>query len=130
LRAQFVRYFIIGISGVVIDLATFWFLVDILKFGAIYSLMINQVVVFLYAFNLNKRWAFKSLGSTKKEAEKYLFVYLLNYLFAIGWMYVWYDIYDFEPKLVRLVNIALSVSWNFLIYKYFVYSYKTDSTKV
>lgn len=129
-RIQFSRYFAVGISGVVVDLTTLWFLIDILGFGAVFSLMINQVVVFLYAFNLNKHWAFKSTGSTKKEAKRYLLVYLFNYLFAIVWMYVWHDIYGFEPKLVRLLNIALSVSWNFLLYKYFVYSDKISGIKV
>ncbi|MCX6779828.1 MAG: GtrA family protein, partial [Candidatus Magasanikbacteria bacterium] len=78
-----------------------------------------------YIFNLNKRWAFKSGGQTHKEVQRYFILYIFNYIFAIVWMWVWHNHFGFEPKLVRLTNIILAVSWNFLLYKYFVYSDKS-----
>ncbi len=121
MRQQFAKYFLVGISGLVVDMTTLWIFIDILHWGAITALMVNQLIVLSYIFNLNKRWAFKSNGQTRQEIKRYLILYFFNYIFAIGWMYFWHNSLGFEPKLVRLVNIILAVSWNFLLYKFFVY---------
>jgi putative flippase GtrA len=105
---------------------TLWIFIDQLHWSAILSLMVNQLIVLTYVFYLNKLWAFKSTGQTKKEVQRYLIMYFFNYIFAIAWMWLWHNKMGFEPKLVRLINIILAVSWNFLLYKFFVYHHKGE----
>lgn len=126
MRVQFARYFMIGISALVVDMSTLWLFVDIFHWAAIPSLMVNQIIVLTYIFYLNKRWAFKSSGQTKQEVKRYFIMYFFNYLFAITWMWFWHNKLGFEPKLVRLANIILAVSWNFFLYKFFVYADKNQ----
>lgn len=121
MREQFARYFVVGISGLLVDMTTLWIFIDLLHWSAISALMLNQIIVLTYVFYLNKFWAFKSVGQTKKEVRRYFILYFFNYIFAISWMWFWHNKLGFEPKLVRLVNIILAVSWNFLLYKFFVY---------
>lgn len=128
-RDQFLRYFVIGTSGFVIDLSTLALFIDIFKWSAVVSLMINQFIVLGYIFYLNKKWAFQSVGKTGGEVRRYLTLYFFNYLFAIAWMYVWHDMYGFEPKLVRIANVIFSTSWNFFLYKYFVYRIDDSNKK-
>jgi len=124
MRVQFARYFVVGISAFIMDMFSLWIFIDWFHWPAIISLMINQLIVLSYVFYLNKSWAFKSSGQTKKEVKRYLILYFFNYIFAIGWMWFWHNKLGFEPKLVRLANIILAVSWNFLLYKFFVYHNK------
>lgn len=126
MRAQFARYFVVGISGLVVDMFTLWIFIDLFHWWAIPSLMVNQFIVLTYIFYLNKLWAFKSAGQTKKEVQRYLILYFFNYIIAIAWMWFWHNKMGFEPKLVRLANIILAVSWNFLLYKFFVYQHKGE----
>lgn len=126
MRVQFARYFVVGISGLVVDMFTLWIFIDLFGWWAIPSLMVNQFIVLTYVFYLNKLWAFKSTGQTKKEVQRYLLLYFFNYIIAIAWMWFWHNKLGFEPKLVRLGNIILAVSWNFLLYKFFVYHHKGE----
>lgn len=122
MRGEFGRYFVVGITGLVVDMGTLWIFIDKFHWAAIPSLMLNQIIVLTFIFYLNKLWAFKSAGQTHKEVQRYLVLYFFNYIIAIAWMWFWHNKLGFEPKLVRLINIILAVSWNFLLYKFFVYS--------
>jgi predicted neutral ceramidase superfamily lipid hydrolase len=48
-------------------------------------------------------------------------VVLGDYLFSIAAMYVFNDRLGIDYRLVRIASIALAVSWNFFLYKYWVY---------
>ncbi|EKD43090.1 MAG: hypothetical protein ACD_72C00465G0003 [uncultured bacterium] len=127
MRVEFYRYFVVGIIGLMVDMGTLWLFIDKFHWSAILSLMINQFIVLTFIFYLNKFWAFKSNGQTRKEVQRYLTLYFFNYIIAIVWMWLWHNKFGFEPKLVRLVNIILAVSWNFLLYKFFVYNSKNTT---
>jgi putative flippase GtrA len=121
MRAQFVKYFAIGISGVVLDMFTLWFLKSICGLSAIMSVIINQIFLINYVFILNKFWAFKAVGMAHRQIIKFYILAFGNYLFSIGWMWIFNEHLGYHYLLVRMVNIAMAVSWNFLLYKYFVY---------
>ncbi len=122
MRAEFSRYFVVGITGLAVDMGTLWLFIDKFHWAAIPALMVNQFIVLTFIFYLNKLWAFKSQGQTHKEVQRYIILYFFNYIIAISWMWFWHNKLGFEPKLVRLANIILAVSWNFLLYKFFVYN--------
>ena len=121
MRAQFIRYFAIGISGVVLDMFTLWFLKSVFGFRPIYAVIVNQIFLINYVFILNKFWAFKAVGMARKQMIKFYTLAIGNYIFSVIWMGIFNEHLGFNYLIVRLVNIALAVSWNFLLYKYFVY---------
>ncbi|MFA6548266.1 MAG: GtrA family protein [Candidatus Magasanikbacteria bacterium] len=134
IRVQFAKYFAIGISAVVLDICTLRFFVIYLKFNPVLAVVANQVLLLNFVFLLNKHWAFGSKGITHQQAIRFYMVAGMNYLIAISWMWFFTNLVNLhqytqylgisEPNyylVVRTVNVALAVSWNFLLYKFFVY---------
>lgn len=121
MRHQFVRYFVIGIGAVILDVGSLYLLKQYLHVLPFVAVIINGVFILNYVFFLNKYWAFKSTGITHKQVVRFLILSGINYGIAVGWMYVFNHQLGFNYLLVRLANIALSVAWNFLLYRYWVY---------
>ncbi len=121
MRHQFVRYFVIGIGAVVLDVGSLYLLKEYLHLRPVVAVIINGVFILNYVFFLNKYWAFKSTGITHKQMIRFFILAGINYGIAIGWMYFFNHKFGLNYLLVRLANIALSVAWNFLLYKFWVY---------
>lgn len=120
-RRQFIRYFITGVSAVLIDVASLYFLKEYFNFKPITAVIVNQLFLVNYVFLLNKFWAFQSSGMAHKQITKFYVLAGANYFFSIGWMWLGNEKLAFNYLLVRAANIALAVGWNFLLYKYWVY---------
>ncbi len=121
MRQQFVRYFVIGIGAVVLDIGSLYLLKQYLHLRPVTAVIINGIFILNYVFFLNKYWAFKSTGVTHKQMVRFFILAGVNYAIAIGWMYIFNHKFGFYYLFVRLANIALSVAWNFLLYKFWVY---------
>jgi len=121
MRHQFARYFIIGLGGVVLDIGSLYLLKEYLHLRPVIAVIVNGIFLLNYVFFLNKYWTFKSQGVTHKQVIQFFILSGINYGISIGWMYIFNHIFGFNYLLVRLSNIALSVAWNFLLYKYWVY---------
>ena len=124
---QFIKYFIVGISAVILDMATLYLLKSVVGLTAVWSIVINQILMSSYVFLLNKYWVFGSTGAFARQAIRYFSLAVVNYLIAIAWMWCFNEILGFNYLLVRLANIALSTVWNFLIYRFFVYAKGQDN---
>ncbi len=123
MRRQFVKYFIVGFSGFLLDLGTLIFLTDFLHIMPVVAVTINGLFMINYIFFLNKHWTFRTQGVTKRQMKRFLILAGANYIFGILWMYIFNHEFGFDAKLVRVANIALAVAWNFLLYKYWVYKH-------
>ena len=121
LRKQFVKYFVVGISGLVLDLATFGLFTDVFGIIPWIAVVINQAIVLAYNFTLNKYWSFKSDKKARTQMIRFLVLAGFNYLFSVATMYVFNEQIGFDKYLVRISTIAVMVSWNFFLYKYWVY---------
>ena len=118
---QFRRYFTVGCSGVVLDLATLYLLKTIIGLTPVVAVIINQLGMAVYIFLLNKYWVFGSSGAFTRQAARYITLTMVNYVIAIGWMWFFNSYLGFNYLLMRLANIALATVWNFLLYRFFVY---------
>lgn len=121
LRNEFAKYFIIGISGVILDMATLIFFKEIFGWWPVFAVIVNQALLLFYNFTLNKYWSFRSKEFNHKQILRYLVLACFNYIFSVVVMYVFNHKLNFDYKFIRLVSIAIMVSWNFLLYKYWVY---------
>lgn len=123
MRQQFVRYFVIGIGAVILDVGSLYLLKEFLHLPPVVAVVINGIFILNYVFFLNKYWAFKSTGVTHKQMIRFFILAGVNYGVAIAWMYIFNHKFGFYYLFVRLANIALSVAWNFLLYKFWVYKH-------
>lgn len=120
-RFEFTKYFIIGFSGLFLDLGLLWLFVKIFNFNPTLSLVFTQIILIIYNFLLNKYWSFKNKELPQKQFVKYLILFVINYFIGIIIMYLFNELLDFQAISVRAITIAMSVSWNFILYKYWVY---------
>lgn len=121
LRHQFAKYFIVGFSGVFLDMGTLIIFKEYLGWTPVLAVVVNQLLIMAYNFSLNKYWSFKSKTLPHKQIVRYLILAGCNYLFSIIIMYFFNHKMGLDYRWVRLSTIVVMVSWNFFLYKYWVY---------
>lgn len=134
---QFLRYATIGGSSFAFDIATLYFFKEFLHWRPFVAIIVNQVIIFIYIFFMNKYWSFKAGGETREQLIRFFVLSASNYAFAIFWMWLfteYWPVHVFGPRndylLVRMVNVTLSVCWNFFLYKYWVYQENTKMPSI
>ena len=121
-RWQFIKYSITGISGVALDFASLIFLKERFGISPVVAVVINQCFILGYNFTLNKYWSFGNRAVPHRQIVRYGLLAGWNYLFSVFSMYALNSILGFDYRLVRLASIMVMVSWNFLLYKHWVYA--------
>ena len=121
MRVQFMKYFVVGIGAVVIDMSSLIFLKEVVGMKPFLAVIINQAICLVFVFLLNKYWSFKGTAMSHRQVIRFGIVVVFDYLFAVAAMYLFNHLMKFDYRLVRLASIAIAVSWNFFLYKYWVY---------
>ncbi len=128
LREQFIKYFIVGFSGVFLDLGTLIIFKQYLGLSAVLAVALNQFIVLIYNFTLNKYWSFGNRELPHKQIVRYLILAGINYFISVAVMYFFNQQLGYDYRLVRLATIVLMVCWNFFLYKYWVYQNTIQDT--
>lgn len=94
---------------------------NVFGLDSVASVAAIQIVVGLWVFLLNKHWSFGEKSPHGKQLVKFSLLFGWNYIFGILSMYMGNKIWGFDPIPVRIIAIGLTTSWNFLLYRYWVY---------
>ncbi len=129
LSKQFLKYFLIGISGVALDIASLYVLKTIFDMRPVTAVIANQLLMLNYVFFLNKKWSFGAAGLTHQQMIRFYILAGVNYLFSVLWMWTLNENLSVHYLVARIMNIALAVSWNFLLYKFWVFADKKIPTQ-
>ena len=121
LRREFAKYFIVGVSAVIFDIGTLIAAKELLDIPATVAVIVNQMLVLVYVFTVNKYWSFRNREMPQKQLVRFASLAVFNYGFSVLTMYIFHDHIGFDYRLVRLGTIAVMVCWNFFLYKYWVY---------
>lgn len=121
LRREFVKYFVVGISGLVLDVGSLYAFKEFLHLRPVTAVIINQAFLLNYVFFLNKYWAFKSRGVTRAQMIKFYTLAGINYIISVAWMYFFNEHLGINYLIARMSNVALAVAWNFLLYRFWVF---------
>lgn len=122
-KKELTRYFVVGLSGTILDLATLFVFKTYFDMSAVLAVVFNQLLMIQYIFFMNKFWSFGAQGQTSRQMIKFYALYGVNYIIAVAWMWAFHDLLGAQYLLVRLGNIAASTLWNFLLYKYWVFAH-------
>lgn len=120
-RRELVRYVMVGIGSFVIDYGLFFVLHSLMNVWYLGATAISQTIALLFNFFSNRHWSFKKTGATHKQLFRYCLLQAWNYAFAIIALYALVTFGDVSPLISKLIIIPIISSWNFLLYKYFVY---------
>ena len=121
IRKQFFCFFIVGITGLVIDMTSLVLLKEMFEIRPVHAVITSQIGVLVYNFTLNKFWSFKNTQRPHKQAVRYATLAGVNYLFSVVVMYLFAEMLTFDYRIVRIVSIGCMGCWNFFLYKYWVY---------
>ncbi len=125
-RAELLKYVLIGSSGFVLDMLTLIFFKEFVGFDSVSSVIINQAIIVIYIFTLNKFWTFRNRQLARPQFIKYLALTGWNYTIAVVFMYIFSRTLGLHYLLVRIGSIALTVTWNFLLYKHWIFAEQRD----
>ena len=122
---QFVKFCLVGGSGVFVNLAVFnatlltWQLVTgHMGFTASYVANgLGFLVSVMTNYYLNRRWTFRSTGSVPAELSKFVLVSLVAYAVNLGIFTVAHTVFDLRGNLSQLIAIACVMPVNFLANK-------------
>ena len=120
-RLQFIKYFIIGSSGFVLDILTLIGLKEGLDLNPVLSVIVNQLFMINYIFFLNKYWTFRAKGIARDQMYRFWLLMAWNYSFAVIIMWFGNVLFEINYIYVRILSIAVVVSWNFILYKHWVF---------
>lgn len=131
---RFIHYFIAGGSAFVLDFLLLIIFKEFFKLKPTLAVASSQVIVVIYVFCAHKFWSFKSSGDTTHQMKRFIMLLVGNYFFSIFWMWLWISAIGVSWLLVfgsrsvdvaylvtRTLNVVLAVSWNFFLYKFWVY---------
>lgn len=120
-RAQFFRYFVVGGTAFILDMSSLYFIKEHFGLRPVQAVVINQAFILAYVFSLNKKWSFGAKGATQRQLIRFLTLAGGNYLVSVTWMWLFTEFFPVHYLIARVANIILATSWNFLLYKYWVY---------
>ncbi len=120
-KRQLFFYAVIGGSAFVLDMGSLILFKEVLRVKPVVTVIFSQIVIINYVFFLNKHFSFQSLGRTRQQMIKFYLLAGWNYLFGVGWMGLLNEGWHWNYLVVRVSGIILAVSWNFLLYKFWVY---------
>ncbi len=144
LISQIVKFGLVGIINTGIDFAVLNILINITgTYSGVWLFIFNAIsfgIAVINSYFLNKYWAFKAGGSVQSiEVFKFVFVsliglfinsivvYFLGTFFILSYRLSTSVAYSYVPaalwdNLAKLAATAMSLVWNFIGYKLFVFN--------
>jgi len=119
---EFLRYTFIGTSGTILDIGLLMLLKDFFGVNPTIAVVISQPIVILYNFNLNRLWTFGKNKLKGRQVFRYTSLIAWNYAIAVLFMYIFNEGLGVDHRVVRIASIMLSVLWNFILYKFWVFA--------
>ncbi|NCO04977.1 MAG: GtrA family protein [Candidatus Magasanikbacteria bacterium] len=118
---QFIKYIIVGVTSFTFDILLLIGITEICSIKPFFAVIISQLIVLTYNFTVNKQWAFSHTAGAKQALMRYLILTVANYVFGILAMYAGNVVAGIDYRIVRVATVGAMVSWNFLLYKHWVY---------
>ncbi|UTX51392.1 GtrA family protein [Candidatus Saccharibacteria bacterium TM7i] len=123
-----IRYLLVGGFSFVFEIFVLWLLSERLSTTTTVAVGVSFWIGLIASFLLQKFFAFNSGNSKKEKVFKEVFFYavlvLFNYLFTLIFVAYFTPLID-NIYITRGVALAITVIWNFFVYKYIIFSKKS-----
>ena len=117
-----IRYLFFGFLTTVVNLATFWILINAVKMDALVANVIAWIVGVVFAYTVNRIWVF---GSTDSGVFREAMAFAGGRLFTLGAeeMILWFgiDVLDINAMFIKVIAQIVVVVGNYVISKWFVF---------
>ncbi|MEH2306728.1 GtrA family protein [Nostoc sp.] len=119
LISRFFRFAVVGFSGVIVDLGTFYLFHKSLSLALILSAMLSTETAIINNFLWNDIWTFGDVSFQQKASQKFQRFVKFNLICFVGLIFnsliVNFLFYEFQVNeyIAKLVAIACVTLWNF-----------------
>ncbi|MEH2225042.1 GtrA family protein [Nostoc sp.] len=119
LFSRFIRFAVVGFSGVFVDLGAFYFLHSSLCLALTLSAMLSTEIAIINNFLWNDLWTFGDVSFQQKLSQKLqrfvkfnliCFVGLIFNSLIVNWLFYQFHVNEYIAKLVAIACVTL---WNF-----------------
>lgn len=115
---RFVRFGLVGLSGVFVDMPIFWALSDVADVPDLIAILPAYAAATAWNFMFNDLWTFrdrreKTLRATLIRAGKFGLVSLLPLTYRMATYYPLTRVSDVARLLAYAIAIAVGMAWNF-----------------
>lgn len=119
---RFLRFGAVGLTGVIVDMATLYLLFDVLGLGLTRSAILAAEIAIINNFLWNDRWTFQDLAKqqrswrmTIKRFVKFNIICIMGLILKILLLNLLFNGLHMNAYLANLIAIALVTFWNFWI---------------
>ncbi len=117
---RFIRFGLVGFSGVFVDLGGFYLLRDVLGLGLTRSAILSAQVAIFNNFFWNDIWTFRDISRRQKGFKKQIkrfikfqVICLAGLILNVLIVNLLYNLFGFNEYLAKLIAIAIVTVWNF-----------------
>jgi putative flippase GtrA len=127
LTPEFIRYLIVGVASVAIEMSILILLVERLRLPYLEGNIFAFIFTASVNYALSRLWVFERTGR-KKRIEFLWFAVFLGLSLLISQALMWYGVerLGIDYKISKLISIVIVVGWNFLTRKHFVFAKQKD----
>ncbi len=117
---QMFRYLMSGGSAAFLQLGSFK-LMEWVGVWYLTATIISGAIGFVSAFTFHKYFVFRKKENTASHGVRYVILQSVNAVAQIGIVYLLVEFAGVDPFIANILSIGVVVSWNFFLYKFFVY---------
>jgi dolichol-phosphate mannosyltransferase len=119
---RFLRFGVVGFSGVFVDMGIFYILRNVLGFGLTRSAIFSSEVAIINNFLWNDLWTFRDISKRQpgnsqrfKRLLKFNAICLMGLILNVLLVNLMFNVFGMNEYLAKLIAIATVTMWNFWI---------------
>ncbi len=115
---RFVRFALVGLSGVFVDMPIFWALCNYARVPDLIAILPAYAAATVWNFTLNDKWTFRDRGEKTMRSAlmrfgKYALVSLPPLVYRLATYWPLKEIADYERMVAYAIAIVVGMAWNF-----------------
>jgi putative flippase GtrA len=120
-RASFSKYILVGISCAILELLLFYVLQKWVSLGIVWANSIAYTLLFFYNFLMQRKYAFQSKKSIKKEALGYGLLFVFNLNLSNALIVFLTTRLQWVPWFSKIIAMVFYIPTNFILYKKIIF---------
>ena len=110
---RFIRFAIVGGSGVLINMLALWLLHDLVGLGLTRSSIAATSLAIMNNFLLNNHWTFKATSIQSRRFAQFVVISLIGMLITAAILNILYNFFGVHYAPANLAGIMVATAWNF-----------------
>lgn len=121
---ELISYIFVGGCTTVINFIIYWFFIKVIHQGWLVANIISWMGAVIFAFWANKRYVFKSINESKKEASQFFILRLGTLAVESVLLFVFIQLLGANEMLSKIVVSVITVISNYGLCKFKIFAVK------